>query len=108
MKIDFMSMTLAEIVDKAKLMADIDSRYQDIAHQIELVPMDAIMLSRKARELKSIMQERRLVKECTFLLSFIGKETNNYKPVVERLEEALSRSEGRLDRYAKEALEGLS
>lgn len=104
MKIDFMSMTLSEIIDKASLMQDVDARYQHVAHQIELLPMDAILLSKKVKELKEIMRERRLVKECSFFLVNLGKDTN-YKVVVERANQAAAKSDERLARYVKESME---
>ena len=64
MEIDFMSMTLAEIVGRSNSLSEINTRYQDVAHQIELLPMDAVTLSKKVKELKAILRERRVAKEC--------------------------------------------
>lgn len=108
MKIDFMSMTLAEIIDKSNSLSEISTRYQDVAHQIELLPMDAVTLSKKAKELKAILRERRVAKECASLLQTIGSTTEGHRVVVDRVTKAKIASDKRIDRYVRESLEGLS
>lgn len=105
MKIDFMSMTLAEIVYRSTCLGEIDGRYQDVAHQIELLPMDAVMLSKKVRGLKSILRERRVAKECMSLLQTLGGQAAGPGVVIERLHKAKLASDIRIDRYIKESME---
>ena len=105
MKIDFMSMTLAEIVKRSDSLAEINARWQDVAHQIELLPMDAITLSKKVKELRSVLRERRIAKECASLLQTIGGSADSHKVVVDRVIKAKSASDKRIERYIKESME---
>lgn len=105
MKIDFMSMTLAEIVRRSDSLAEINVRYQDVAHQIELLPMDAATLSKKVKELKGILRERRIAKECVSLLQTMGNGTDGHRVVVARVVKAKAASDLRIERYTKESME---
>ena len=106
MEIDFMSMTLAEIVDRSNSLSEINTRYQDVAHQIELLPMDAVTLSKKVKELKAILRERRVAKECVSLLQTMGGTSEGHRVVVGRVTKAKDASDKRIARYIKESLEG--
>ena len=105
MKIDFMSMTLAEIVKRSDPLAEINARWQDVAHQIELLPMDAITLSKKVKELRSVLRERRIAKECASLLQTMGGSADSHKAVIDRVIKAKSASDKRIERYIKESME---
>lgn len=105
MKIDFMSMTLAEIVRRADSLSEINARWQDVAHQIELLPMDAITLSRKVKELRSILRERRVAKECGSLLQTMSGACDSHRIVVDRINKAKIASDKRIERYTKESME---
>lgn len=105
MKIDFMSMTLAEIVKRSDSLAEINTRYQDVVHQIELLPLDAITLSKKVKELRSILRERRAAKECASLLQTMGGSAESHKVVIDRVVKAKSASDKRIERYTKESME---
>ena len=105
MKIDFMSMTLAEIVKRSDSLAEINARWQDVVHQIELLPMDAITLSKKVKELRSVLRERRIAKECASLLQTRGGSADSHKVVVDRVIKAKSASDKRIERYIKESME---
>ena len=105
MKIDFMSMTLAEIVKRSDSLAEINARWQDVAHQIELLPMDAITLSKKVRGLRSVLRERRIAKECASLLQTMGGSAESHKAVIDRVIKAKSASDKRIERYIKESME---
>ena len=105
MKIDFMSMTLAEIVDRSNSLSEIDTRYQDVVHQIELLPMDAVTLSKKVKELKAILRERRVAKECVSLLQTMGGGTGGHLVVVDRITKAEVASDKRIAQYVRESLE---
>ena len=105
MKIDFMSMTLAEIVKRSDSLAEIDAQWQDVAHQIELLPMDAITLSKKVKELRSVLRERRIAKECASLLQTMGGSAESHKVVIDRVIKAKSASDKRIERYIKESME---
>ena len=106
MKIDFMSMTLAEIVKRSDSLAEINARYQDVAHQIELLPMDAVTLSKKVKELRGILRERRVAKECASLLQTMAGSAESHKVVVDRVIKAKSASDKRIKRYTEESMEG--
>lgn len=108
MKIDFMAMTLAEIIDKSNSLPEINTRYQEVAHQIELLPMDAITLSKKTKELKDILRERRVAKECASLLQTMGGASESHRVVVDRVTKAKIASDKRIDRYIRKSSEGLS
>ena len=105
MKIDFMSMTLSEIVKRSDSLAEINTRYQDVAHQIELLPMDAVTLSKKVKELKAILRERRVAKECISLLQTMGNGPDGHRVVVARVVKAKAASDQRIERYTKESME---
>lgn len=105
MKIDFMSMTLSEIIKRSDSLAEISTRYQDVAHQIELLPMDAVTLSKKVKELKGILRERRVAKECASLLQTMGGSADSHKAVIDRVIKAKSASDKRIERYIKESME---
>ena len=105
MKIDFMSMTLSEIIKRSDSLVEINTRYQDVAHQIELLPMDAVTLSKKVKELRGILRERRVAKECASLLQTMGGSADSHKAVIDRVIKAKSASDKRIERYIKESME---
>lgn len=105
MKIDFMSMTMSEIIKRSDSLVEINTRYQDVAHQIELLPMDAVTLSKKVKELRGILRERRVAKECVSLLQTMAGGAEGHKVVVDRVIKAKSASDKRIKCYTEESME---
>ena len=106
MKIDFMSMTMSEIIKRSDSLGGITTRYQDVVHQIELLPMDAVTMSKKVKELRGILRERRVAKECASLLQTMAGSAESHKVVVDRVIKAKSASDKRIKRYTEESMEG--
>lgn len=99
---NLMGVSIKDLLECSNNLKKTDKEFQDILHQIELLDLDAIALSKKVKRIRELTRERRIYKECASLLQTLTKGTDPAS-AVKLLTEAIHRSEKRISGYVDES-----